>query len=101
MKKRMVTLLKLHQKLPQMKKLEQISKKTFVVARFSVLYGSKTSEGKYHIMLYSGCRFRNLTWIINKNLKSNTAMFSFHSVNLVFDPIQQYSMSMTNTPQKQ
>jgi len=31
------------------------------------------------------------------NLKSNTAMFSFHSVNLVFYPIQQYSMSMTQT----
>lgn len=59
----MVTLFKLHQKLPQMKSLN-------------------------HIMLNSGCRFRNLE--NQDELESNTAIFSFHSVKLVFYPIGQH-----------
>lgn len=33
-------------------------------------------------------QIKNETRIIDMTLKSNTAMFSFHSVNLVFYPIQ-------------
>lgn len=55
-------------------------------------------DGKYHIMLNSGCRLGNLTWKNQDELESNTAMFSFHSEDLVLFPIRQhYSMSMTKT----